>query len=374
MKIRPILINSAIFASIFLLFLTIYLSQSKRNHFYNADDHRYYFTGRFDASEKKVKKAWAPGVCIEFKFKGSFCDLVVEDEGRHFNKNNVLVVVVDGQKPQRIRLNNGHNQLKIAKGLSKGSHKVVICKATESYIGYIKFLGVWCKDLIKYKRNKKVLFEFIGDSMTCGSGADSKPEKPSGDNWTDLENAYVSFGPVLSRRYNARWMLSSVSGIGLMKSFTESDKNMPEMYLKTSLDEFSEDWKFEKQQEPDIVFVTLGQNDGIQKADKFISTYVGFVKFIRSKFPHSRIICCSSPMAQPLLRVHLNKCIPQVVSKLKKGGEKYVYSYCFKGVYNSGHKSHPSKAEHIRIADELQQFLNSKGWATEQSLLEQRIQ
>jgi hypothetical protein len=79
-------------------------------------------------------------------------------------------------------------------------------------------------------------------------------------------------------------------------------------------------------------------------------------------------------MAQPLLRVHLNKCIPQVVSKLKKGGEKYVYSYCFKGVYNSGHKSHPSKAEHIRIADELQQFLNSKGWGTEQSLLEQRIQ
>ena len=248
MKRRSLILNAAIGISIFLLFLFIYLSQSKRNHFFNASDSRFYYTGRFDKSEKKVMKVWAPGAYIEFKFTGTFCDVVMEDEHRHFNKNNVLVVIVDGQEPRRIRLSSGYNQIKIAKGLSKGEHTVLLCKATESYIGYIKFLGVWCKDLVKYKRNKKLLFEFIGDSMTCGSGADTKPEKPSGDNWTDLENAYVSFGPTLSRHYNARWILSAVSGIGLTSSFTESNKHMPEMYRKTSLDEYSDDWKFEKQQ------------------------------------------------------------------------------------------------------------------------------
>jgi hypothetical protein len=372
MRHRSFVINSLIFLALTALFFTIYQSQRSRNHFYSSGDRRFHFVGRFDFTEENEAKVWAPGAYIEFKFIGTYCDIVVEDEYRHFNKHNYIVVILDDQKPRRIRLTDYYNQIKIGKGLKNGEHSVMICKATESYFGYINLLGVWCKDLVKYKRTKRLLFEFIGDSITCGSGADVRIKDSSGNNWSDLENAYVSFGPLLARRYNADWMLSSVSGIGLTNSFTESDKNMPEMYRRISLDEHAGEWDFDAQKDPDVIVVTLGQNDGIQKESKFIRVYKQFIYFLRSKFPKSLIICSNSPMSEPKLRRHLNTCIHRMVQSLRKSGMKKIVAFYYKGLYNSGHTKHPSKWEHQKMVNELHYFMKKKGWGSEKALLELR--
>jgi lysophospholipase L1-like esterase len=372
MNRRSIILNVLIFSGIFSLFLAIYINQRGRNHFYKASDKRFHYTGRFDFSEEDAAKAWAPGAYIEFKFVGTYCDLVIEDEYRHFNKHNYIVIVLDNEKPKRIRLTDYYNQIKIGKGLKKGKHTVRIVKATESYFGYIKLVGVWCKDLVKFKKTRKLLFEFIGDSITCGSGNDKETDDASGNAWSDLENAYVAFGPLLARRYNASWILSAVSGIGLTNSFTESDKNMPEMYPRISLDEHAGKWDFKSQQQPDIIVITLGQNDGLQKEEKYISAYKKFISFLRSKFPKSILVCSNSPMSEPKLRLHLNKCIQSMVSSLRKSGMKNIYAFYYKKKYNSGHTKHPSKSEHLQMVGELQSFFIQRGWKTEQDLLDLR--
>ena len=111
----------------------------------------------------------------------------------------------------------------------------------------------------------------------------------------------------------------------------------------------------------------------MQKEEKFITAYVKFLKFVRSTFHSSLVVCCSSPMADAKLKIHLNSCIRKVVLRMRKAGDRRIFGFYYKNRYYAGHKSHPSKDEHIRIADELKQFLKTKGWETEKDLLDQRF-
>ena len=60
--------------------------------------------------------------------------------------------------------------------------------------------------------------EFIGNSITCGTGSDQSVVPCDKGVWQDQHNAYLSYGPAVARSFNAQWQLSAVSGIGLMHS------------------------------------------------------------------------------------------------------------------------------------------------------------
>lgn len=78
----------------------------------------------------------------------------------------------------------------------------------------------------------------------------------------------MSYGPVTARMLDAQWMLSSVSGIGLMHSCCDMDIVMPDVYDKLNMRENKYRWNFAHYQ-PDVVTVALGQNDGIQDSAAF---------------------------------------------------------------------------------------------------------
>lgn len=313
------------------------------------------FVGRFDFAGKP--KVWAPGAYIEFWFKGTNCSLEIEDDPA-FNSHNYIEIQVDELSVRRVKLEETKNLISVLKSAKNKLHHVYIVKCTEAGIGSISFGKIYCEKLIKPRKKHKLLYEFIGDSMTCGNGADSSTPLDVRGEWYEQHDAFQSYGPTLSRLNNADWMLSSVSGFGLTRSCCGNDETIPEVYDFADLggQEYRYNWK---KHQPDIVFICLGQNDGLQKQDKYCFDYVGFVRRIKKANPNAQIICLDSPMAKTKLKKHLDTCILAAVNTLQKQYGNSIHSYFFKKRYYHGRLKHPNISEHKQMALEIELFLKN---------------
>lgn len=336
----------------------------KRNTFttFKGGDKRIKLCGRFDLSDVHHPKTWTPGAYFELNFKGPFCEIQIDDEHKYYSNHNYIEIVLDDKKPKRIRLNKTHNKILIGEFLSNDIHHLLVCKNTESVIGYIQLRRVTCQQLEPIKINNKRIIEFIGNSITCGNGSDQSQLKFGDGKWYDYHNAYLGYGPIIARRFNCDWILSGVSGIGLTRSCCGNENTMPQVYDRISFNLDGEKWKF-KGIKPSILCITLGQNDGIQNEDIFINTYLRFIKALRKKNPKATIICCSSQMANERLKPFLEKCIQKVISISTLKGDKNIYSFFYKYSYNGGYKKHPTIQQHRKIARELGNFIKQiKKW------------
>ncbi|MFN5415689.1 MAG: acetyl xylan esterase [Flavobacteriia bacterium] len=350
---------------IYILFLLLVLACSQKtkqvSDFYFAGDERVSYHGRFSFDNAKSPKVWAPGAYCEFSFKGTSCEVTILDQLKYFVTHNYIAVSIDGGKPKRIKLKKVNNILKIAQNLEDKIHTVVICKNTEAAIGYIQFTGIRCEELVKVKRKKKKIIEYIGDSITCGNGSDTTEISCADGKWYDQHNAYLSYGPIIARKHKYDWILSSISGIGLTESCCGTKYTMPEVYDKIDFKPKGENW-YDKKQTPSIICITLGQNDGRQEKNLYINTYVTFVKKLHQRFPMAEIVCCSSPMGDDKLKVYQAEHLPTIVAKLKQSGITRVNYFCYKGKYRGGCLLHPTLSEHRTISYELDNFLEENGY------------
>ena len=349
------------FTSIFGLIIFLFGLYSQRSiQFYNGGDKKIRCVGRFDKTDANCPKVWAPGAYFEFDFEGEFCEIELEDELRFLILHNYIEVVIDGGIPQRIKLSNKFNRVKIGKDLSPGAHHVVLCKNTESAIGYLKLIGIRCAKLLPLKTKKKKLLEFIGDSITCGNGSDNSQIPFEKGAWYDYHNAYLSYGGLLARKLDAEYLLSAVSGIGLTQSCCGINYTMCDVYDRIGFDKKHQKWNFKQHQKPDIVFVTLGQNDGLKSESEYEKTYLTFLSSLRKNYKNSTIICCSSPMASSKFKLQLKNCIGKVAKKMQEKGDDKIFSFVYKGLYNAGYDKHPTIKQHQLIMQELHTFLQEK--------------
>jgi Carbohydrate esterase 2 N-terminal/GDSL-like Lipase/Acylhydrolase family len=323
-----------------------------------AADHPYIqYTGRIDFTDPQRPRFWQPGVYITARFTGNSCQVILNDEVLWGSFHNYLEIVVDG-KPARIQTKTKRDTIIVAEGLSRGVHTLVICKNTEANIGWLELVGIRCEQLVKPETKPQRKIEFIGNSITCGTGSDIS-ETPCGKGkWQDQHNAYLSYGAVTARKFNAQYHLSAVSGIGVMHSCCNMNVIMPEVFDKISMRNDTITWDFNKYQ-PDVVTVCLGQNDGIQDSAIFCRNYISFIKRLRGYYPYARIVCLSSPMADASLGVFMKKTLTAVVHEMNKSGDNGIYKYFFSKQYHQGCDSHPDLAEHQLIAGELETYLKN---------------
>ncbi len=317
-----------------------------------AANHPYIqYTGRISFSNPLLPRFWQPGVYIQTKFTGGDCNIIVKDQELWQKNHNYLEVVIDG-KPVRLQTKSKQDTIAVAKGLSQGEHTLLICKNTEANIGYLEFVGLQCKQLIKPTARPLRKIEFIGNSITCGTGSDQS-EIPCGKGmWQDQHNAYLSYGPTTARALNAQWVLSAVSGIGLMHSCCNMNIIMPPVFDKIDMRSDSLQWDFKKYQ-PDVLTVCLGQNDGIQDSIIFCKNYVQFIAQLRSHYPATEIILLTSPMGDEQLTAVLKNYLSAIKKMINANGDKKVQTYFFSKRYHNGCDSHPDLAEHQLIAAEL---------------------
>ncbi len=322
-----------------------------------ADQKDIQYVGRIDFTNPKLPRFWSPGTYVKARFRGTACDVVLNDEVLYGKSHNFVEIAVDDQKPFRVQTMRKTNVIPVAVGLPNGIHTVTVCKDTEAGIGYLELVGFRCAGLLPLPLPKHKL-EFIGDSITCGASSDLTIPCGKGD-WYDQHNAYLSYGPVTARTLNAQWHLTSVSGIGLMHSCCDMKNTMPDVFGKMNLNGGAEDWDFSRYQ-PDAVTICLGQNDGEQDPAAFQTNYLGFIHQVRTAYPKAKIICLSSPMADAKLTTYLKDNLTQVAEKAHQQGDKNVGTFFFSRSWNSGCGGHPDIAQHQQIAAELTAYLHSK--------------
>jgi lysophospholipase L1-like esterase len=341
--------------SIILLFvfvlMQVYAKQGSVQTY--LPDHRYIqYTGRIDFSNPQLPRFWQPGVYISFRFRGNACEVLLNDEMLWGSNHNYIELIVDG-KAIRLQTKTKNDTLSVTSYLSAAQeHTIIVCKNTEANIGYMELAGISCEELLQPLPKPQRKIECIGNSITCGTGSDPSAISCGQGKWQDQHNAWFSYGAVMARDLNAQFHLSSVSGIGLIRSCCDMNITMPQVFDKVSMRNDNIQWNFTNYQ-PDVVTVCLGQNDGIQDSAKFCLNYISFIQQLRGYYPNAQIILLSSPMADAGLKTFMKKTLTAVMKKVNKEGDKKVATFFFSKQYNSGCNDHPDLAEHQQIAREL---------------------
>jgi lysophospholipase L1-like esterase len=344
------------------VFFTAGTSFKPQPGIFRASDPHIHYLGRIDFSNPQAPRFWAAGVYIKAKFKGSFCEIMVNDEVLYGTNHNYIEIAIDNQAPYRVRLTGKENTLKAGDGLTDTEHVVTICKDTESHMGYLDFIGFRCEQLLPLPPEPWRKIEFIGNSITSGAAMDLSTTPCNTGQWYDQHNAYMAYGPRTARELNAQWQLTSVSGIGLIHSCCSMTILMPQVFDKLYLVKDSIRWDFKRYQ-PDVVTICLGQNDGIQDSLTFCNAYVKFIGTLREKYPKADIICLSSPMADAKLVAVLKNYLTGISNFENNHGDKKVHRFFFSKQFHNGCGGHPDIEEHQQIARELTAYIRQvKRW------------
>jgi hypothetical protein len=327
-----------------------------------AANHPYIqYMGRVSFIDSLKPKMWAPGAMVRFKFKGTYCEVVLNDEVLYGSNYNYLEIIVDGGEPKRIRTKGISNNL-VFSGLSDTEHTIAIIKDTESGMGYIEICGLRTHELLEPDPLPTRKIEYIGNSITCGAEAYTDSVACGEGTWFDRHMAYNAYGPKTSRALNAQWQLSSLSGIGLMHSCCDMTVIMPQVFDKVCFYNNSVSWDFNRYI-PDVVTICLGQNDGQQDSATFCTNYVTFIKKVRGYYPDAYIVCITSPMADESLRNYMKNTLTSIVKTMNDGGDSKVSKFYFSKSWNAGCGGHPSIDEHTVIAEELTAYIKTlTGW------------
>lgn len=305
-------------------------------------------------------------VHLGFKFEGSQCAVYVSvsNQGTH----NYIQYELDGVYQKRIRIEGGLKDPIIINNLSKGSHTIWLYKATEAHTGAIVISKIAARNIKPVSLNKVPIIEFIGNSITCGAASDTSEVACGKGVYQDQHNAYMAYGPRVARALGLNYIMSSVSGIGIYRTWNLDGPSMPQVYENIDFQIDNQlKWDF-KTYSPSIISIALGTNDlsnGDGKSPRkpfdekvFTDDFVGFIRFIKLKYPKAQIALLSSPMVSGSSRAILEKCLSSIKSKVDVlyPGDKPVATFFFPLMQAHGCTGHPSVADHLILAQQLEPF------------------
>lgn len=242
---------------------------------------------------------------LEFSFTGtkcvvSFCSDFLSSEDRHA----VVGVFINDAKEESARLVIDKETCKYTIFSSLKEENVVIklvkfSEAKQGTVGIEKIEIYGDEPQLAATAEKEHLFWFIGDSITCGMGNETTAD----EEFTTLkENGNLSYGAITARNLGADVEFVSYSGIGLIWGTSDDMPPMTEMYRYSGYTRGKREpqlWEVKK--EPDVICVNLGTNDTKfmeSEADKeqFVSTYVDFLKELRSAHEDALLVVCYGTM------------------------------------------------------------------------------
>jgi lysophospholipase L1-like esterase len=300
-----------------------------------------------------------------FSFKGTECAVyaTIAAAGQH----NYLQYEMDGVYQKRIRIDGGVTAPVIIKANGPGKHSVWIYKATEAHTGAIIISKIAAQGIKSLAIPKLPLIEFIGNSITCGAAADDSEIRCGTGEYHDHHNAYMAYGPRVSRALKANFVLASVSGIGIYRTWNRNGPSMPQVFENADFQlNNPQKWNFNTYS-PKIVSIALGTND-MSKGDgstrapfdttQFVADYVKFVKLVKSKYPKAQIALLSSPMIRDTSNTILQHCLISIKKQIDTfyPNDKPVATFFFKAMDAHGCSGHPSVADHQILAEELEPF------------------
>jgi hypothetical protein len=279
--------------------------------------------------------------------------------------HNYLQFEVDGEYQRRIRISRETPQPITIRVQGRGKHTMWIYKATEATTGPVFIKKISADEIRPIPIPTTPVIEFIGNSITCGAAADTT-EIPCGSGaYHDQHNAYYAYGPRVAKKLGVNFVMGSVSGIGMYRTWNKESPSMPQVYEKLDfLENGKRVWEFTSYR-PQVVSIALGTNDlsnGDGKTErtpfdsvKFVNNYISFVELVKSKYPKAQLLLLSSPVVNGDKRTMLENCLTAVKKNVdgKFPAGKKVTLYFFKPMQARGCTGHPSVDDHAVLAEEL---------------------
>ncbi|MGN6214705.1 GDSL-type esterase/lipase family protein [Parafilimonas sp.] len=305
-------------------------------------------------------------VHFSFSFAGTSCTInaFVNDANGH----NYLQYELDGVYQKRLKVEGNKVQSITINAGRDGRHTVSVYKATEATTGPVVIQKIIADNIKPIRPSNEPLIEFIGNSITCGAAADTAEVKCGQGAYHDQHNAYMAYGPRVARALHANYILSSVSGIGVYRTWNMDAPSMPLVYEKQSLQTNDTTlWDFKKYS-PKIVSIALGTNDlsqgdGVHERKPFdsavfVKDYTAFVQLVKSKYPKAIIALLSSPMVNGDNRILLQNCLTAIKNNVDVlyPKDKAVQLFFFQPMQAHGCAGHPNVEEHAVLANELFPF------------------
>lgn len=348
---------------ILITMLSCKTKPEKKYAFFNAAQKEFAYSGRTEMRNDSTQAFISSASHVVFDVKSDSITFFVGSEG---DSTSYAVIEVNGNYYDRFRIyRDSVNRISIPASLEKAI-QVGLYKATEASNGPLLFYGVEAKKIDAAKSSTTAIIEYIGDSITCGFGADTEEVPCETGNWYDQHNAYLAYGPLAAHQLNAAYRLSSVSGMGIYRNWNDEDRApvMGDVFSTTNLDGNSDKrWSFSEKQ-PDLVSICLGTNDlsdgdGIKERqhfdpEKFAKNYIDLVKEIYTVYPQTKLALLTSPM----LSVEKNKMLLDGLQKVKAyfEADHTVAIFEFKPMAPNGCGSHPDLKDHKIMAEQLVPF------------------
>lgn len=350
-------------SALFLVITGILSNCTAQSLVLKSKDAHIRYTGRINMTDEAAEFFWT-GSSAKINFNGTGASAVMQDE----RGDDYFTIILDDKVVNTLHLDNTKRTYTLAEGLPEGPHSLEIFKRTEWAMGKTTFYqfildkGATVLDAPPVKKRK---IEFFGNSITCGYAVEDTTGQDRGS--APYENGYISYAAITARHYDASYVCTAKSGIGVMVSWFPLI--MPEMYNRLDATDPTSLWDFTKYT-PDVVVVNLFQNDSwIVKlpdnpqfkerfgakpptADQAIKAYRDLVKNIRKKYPKAQILCILGSMDATKEGSPWPGYIEKAVAALN---DKAIYTHMIPYKNTNGH---PSAKEQRAMADDLIGFMD----------------
>ncbi len=143
----------------------------KNRYFFNAAQTAFTYSGRTEILNDTTPALISSAAHVVFNAKSDSITFLMDSEG---DSTSYMVVEVNGNYYDRFRvISDSVNRISIPLTQEK-NNEVGIYKATEASNGPLLFYGVEAKSIESAKDTTTATIEFIGNSITCGFGADNE--------------------------------------------------------------------------------------------------------------------------------------------------------------------------------------------------------
>ncbi|WP_413667017.1 SGNH/GDSL hydrolase family protein [Mucilaginibacter sp. Mucisp86] len=351
------------FFVLFIAFTTSITSCIAQSVILKSKDQRIRYTGRINQTDEAAELYWT-GSSLKINFDGTGASAVMQDE----RGENYYTIIVDDKVINTIHLDNTKQAYTLAENLPAGKHTLELFKRTEWDKGKTLFYQfTLAKDAtaLPPPDAKKRKIEFFGNSITCGYADEDTTGQDRGS--APYENGYLSYAALTARHFDAQYVCTSKSGIGITVSWFPLI--MPEMYNRLDPTDPTSIWNFKKYT-PDVVVINLFQNDSwivnqpnnpqfkerfgskAPEPEQLIKAYKEFIKNIRKVYPKAQIVCALGSMDATKAGSPWPGYIEKAVAALN---DKQIYTHFIPYKNTPGH---PSLKEQQAMADDLIAFLD----------------
>ena len=333
------------------------------------DNPKIEYIGRFDMSNPQKPRIGFSGMAIQCKFSGE----LVKVKFNSTTSKNHYFYIIDQDKPQKINLENNSREYTLSQNLKDTIHELKIVRLTEGSQGIDTFEGVILdndESLVELSEDDKRIFEFYGNSITCGFG--NETNDPHDGFKPEQENFYYTYASYASRLFNAESIGIAKSGMGLYRNHrgpaTGSPDNMLTIYdhiLYKNDDLIC----YFKGYIPDIAFIHLGTNDArdqdIFSGEIFKDSCKSLVTNLRKYYPESYIVFLTGPTIKNEKLQSVKNAVNNAIDELDDPKFSLFNMSSQTGEFGIGGTWHPTVAQHRHNSRELAQYIEKlTGWST----------